>query len=192
MEYARLLKALNQTMCKECVYFIGSTDLDCMKVGRTQCDTIVKRLGSIQCGNPSRLSVVAAIGTVCAIRTERDMHRELSSWRLRGEWFEFSEIMERTIRRNADYIDSKLLQAISLHSIGECDRVASGGGTRVAVVRFKDRPALQMRYRNPLTGCWITRSTRTSNRRDAERVAARWESELCQKYSDLDRLKGIT
>lgn len=49
---------------------------------------------------------------------------------------------------------------------------------RVSVVQFGDRPTLQMQYRDPYTRRKVTRSAKTSNRRDAERFAAKWEAEL--------------
>lgn len=49
---------------------------------------------------------------------------------------------------------------------------------KVTVVQFGDRPTLQMQYRDPYTRRKVTRSAKTSNRRDAERSAAKWEAEL--------------
>ena len=48
----------------------------------------------------------------------------------------------------------------------------------VTVVRFGDRKNLQMQYRDPITGKKKTRSSGTTNQRDAERAAAKWEAEL--------------
>jgi integrase len=48
---------------------------------------------------------------------------------------------------------------------------------RVHVVDY-GRKSLYMRYVDPLTGKQVVRSTGTINRRDAERVAAKWEAEL--------------
>ena len=48
----------------------------------------------------------------------------------------------------------------------------------VTVVKFGDRKNLQMQYKDPITGKKKTRSTGESNRRKAERVAAKWEAEL--------------
>jgi len=48
----------------------------------------------------------------------------------------------------------------------------------VNVVRFGDRKYLQMQYRDSVTGRKKTRSTGTANRREAERVAAKWEAVL--------------
>jgi integrase len=49
---------------------------------------------------------------------------------------------------------------------------------KVTVVKFGDREHLQMQYRDPITGRKKTRSTKTTTRREAEREAAKWESEL--------------
>lgn len=49
---------------------------------------------------------------------------------------------------------------------------------KVAVVRYPDRPYLVLRFTDPLTGKHRTRSTRTKIRREAQRLAAKWETEL--------------
>ncbi len=49
---------------------------------------------------------------------------------------------------------------------------------KVQVVEYPDRKNLMMRYLDPVTGKQVCRSTGTTNRRDAERVAAKWEAEL--------------
>ena len=49
---------------------------------------------------------------------------------------------------------------------------------RVAVIRFGDRKALQMQHVYPVPRRKKTRSTGTSNRRQAERVVVQWEDEL--------------
>ena len=49
---------------------------------------------------------------------------------------------------------------------------------KVAVVRFSDRPHFVMRYADPVTGRQRARSTHTRVRREAERIAAKWEAQL--------------
>ena len=49
---------------------------------------------------------------------------------------------------------------------------------KVYVVKYPDRNNLMMRYVDPDTGNNIARSTKTSKRREAEKVAAKWEAEL--------------
>lgn len=49
---------------------------------------------------------------------------------------------------------------------------------KVIVVKYPDRRHLMMRYVDPVTGKSKCRSTGKINRRDAERVAAKWEAEL--------------
>ncbi|MFO0899300.1 MAG: site-specific integrase [Pirellulales bacterium] len=46
------------------------------------------------------------------------------------------------------------------------------------MVRFGDRKAYQMQYVDPLTGKKKTRTTGTNNKREAERKAVEWETEL--------------
>ena len=48
----------------------------------------------------------------------------------------------------------------------------------VMVVRYGDRKFLMMRYRDPVTGKQIARSTGSTSRKQAERTAAKWEAEL--------------
>jgi integrase len=49
---------------------------------------------------------------------------------------------------------------------------------KVVVVQYPDRKFLVMRYADPISGRQKSRSTRTTNRREAERIAAKWEAEL--------------
>lgn len=48
----------------------------------------------------------------------------------------------------------------------------------VHVVELPDRRYLAMRYVDPITAKQVRRSTKTTNRREAEKVAAKWEAEL--------------
>ena len=50
--------------------------------------------------------------------------------------------------------------------------------TRVAVVRYRDRKHLVLRWHDPETGRQRTKSAKTTRRRDAEREAARLEADL--------------
>lgn len=56
---------------------------------------------------------------------------------------------------------------------------------RVFVVEYPDRKFLVLRHRDPFSGKTITRSARTTNRREAERRAAAWEGELLQGKTNL-------
>lgn len=49
---------------------------------------------------------------------------------------------------------------------------------KVTVSKFADRPYFVMRYTDPVTGKRHSRSTNATTRREAERVAAKWEAEL--------------
>jgi len=64
------------------------------------------------------------------------------------------------------------------------------GQIKVHVVKFGDRPNLMMRYVDPISGKQVARSTGTSRKRDAERVAAKWEAELREgRYNKPSRLE---
>jgi len=52
---------------------------------------------------------------------------------------------------------------------------------RVHLIRKKGRKFWYMRYRNVASGVELTRSTEKTGRRDAERVAGKWEAELEEK-----------
>jgi integrase len=61
---------------------------------------------------------------------------------------------------------------------------------KVHVVQYPDRANLVMRYTDPGTGRMAARSTGTTNRREAERQAAKWEAELQSgRYSKSSRMK---
>ena len=60
---------------------------------------------------------------------------------------------------------------------------------QVIVVNYPDRKYLMMRYVDPVTGKQIARSTKTTDRRDAERAAAKWEAELREgRYQAPNRI----
>jgi integrase len=49
---------------------------------------------------------------------------------------------------------------------------------KVVVVKYPDRKFLMMRYTDPITGKQKARSTGTTVRREADRIAAKWEQQL--------------
>jgi integrase len=59
----------------------------------------------------------------------------------------------------------------------------------VWVIRYPDRPHFTMRYVDPITGRQCARSTGTNVRREAERLAAKWEAELREgKYQPPSKI----
>lgn len=59
----------------------------------------------------------------------------------------------------------------------------------VYVVKYRDRDNLVMRYRCPLTNKQVSRSTGTTRRKEAERIAAKWEAELREgRYQRTNRM----
>lgn len=61
-----------------------------------------------------------------------------------------------------------------------------GEEIKVHVVRYKGKRNLMMRYLDPYTGKHVAKTTRTRNRRDAERAAGKWEAELREgRYKKL-------
>jgi integrase len=60
---------------------------------------------------------------------------------------------------------------------------------KVHVINYPDRTNLVMRYKCPLTGKHIPRSTGTSNPKEAAKAAAKWEAELQEgRYSRTARM----
>lgn len=60
---------------------------------------------------------------------------------------------------------------------------------RVTVVKYRDRKYLMMRYQDPVTKKQTARSTGTTDRRQAEREAAKWEAELQEgRYQESNRI----
>ena len=49
---------------------------------------------------------------------------------------------------------------------------------KVHVARYGDRKNLMMRYTDLVTAKLVARSTGTTSKREAEKVAAKWEAEL--------------
>lgn len=65
----------------------------------------------------------------------------------------------------------------------------SDGQIQVTVVNYPDRKFLMMRYIDPVTGKQKARSTKTTDRVQAEREAAKWEAELREgRYQEPARL----
>ncbi len=60
---------------------------------------------------------------------------------------------------------------------------------KVNVIKFNDRKFLQMVYLDPMNGRKVTKSTGTTIRREAEKVAAKWEAELQEgRYSQSTKI----
>ncbi|WP_425398560.1 tyrosine-type recombinase/integrase [Aeoliella sp.] len=60
---------------------------------------------------------------------------------------------------------------------------------KVHVVKYPDRTNLVMRYKCPLTGKHVQRTTGTSKQREAEKKAAKWEAELQEgRYQQSSRM----
>lgn len=77
------------------VYFIQQADSGPIKIGYTDRD-IKERLGELQTGNGAELHLLGAIeGT---LQTERALHIILSTYKIRGDWFEPAETVLGTIR----------------------------------------------------------------------------------------------
>jgi hypothetical protein len=70
----------------------------------------------------------------------------------------------------------------------------NGGGAvsdeiRVYVVKYPDRDNLVMRYRCPITNRQVSRSTGTTNAKEATKIAAKWEADL---HAGRDRYASST
>lgn len=85
------------------VYFVRSTSF--MKIGHTR-EGLRERLRSLQTGNPHRLEVVATMPG--GPTDERHLHTSLSTFRVRGEWFD-AEIVECAL----ELADDKTAEAVA-------------------------------------------------------------------------------
>ena len=60
---------------------------------------------------------------------------------------------------------------------------------KVYVVKFQDRYNFAMKYTAPHTGQNVRRSTGTTKRKEAEKIAAKWEAELQEgRYQKRSRM----
>ena len=60
---------------------------------------------------------------------------------------------------------------------------------KVYVVKFQDRDNYTMKYTDPLTGQNVRLSTGTTKRREADKIAAKWEAELQEgRYQKCSRM----
>jgi len=60
---------------------------------------------------------------------------------------------------------------------------------KVYVVKFQDRDNYAMKYIDPMTGKNVRRSTGTTKRKEAEKIAAKWEAELQEgRYQKISKL----
>jgi hypothetical protein len=80
------------------IYVIRVSEEDAYKVGFTA--NIVKlrqRVNHLQIGNHRQLKVIALIGGTQF--HERGLHRQMSEWRLRGEWFRKNPIIDSLLSK---------------------------------------------------------------------------------------------
>lgn len=70
------------------VYVIGFEEPGVVKVGSAQ--SVLMRLDQMQTGNPFKLQLVGAVSIydIEPHHVEREAHRRLKEYRIRGEWFD--------------------------------------------------------------------------------------------------------
>lgn len=78
------LKAIQQGDLKSYSYFIGSAEMECIKIGQTS-GPIEKRLAGLQTGCPYKLVVLATTAI-----PEKLLHLRFAKDRVEGEWFRWS------------------------------------------------------------------------------------------------------
>ena len=80
------------------VYFVQAGDA--VKIGKTTCKELPKRMGSLQTGNPHKLELLGAV----AGDRERELHDLLKDCKgdCRGEWFPVDATMELIAKLQAD------------------------------------------------------------------------------------------
>jgi hypothetical protein len=70
------------------------TDMTAIKLGKSRWLPHAQRVHELATGNPRQMVVLAWTTHL----TERQAHRRLAQWRLRGEWFTICESVLMTIR----------------------------------------------------------------------------------------------
>ena len=78
------------------IYFIEAIGSECVKIGVS--DTVEKRLTDLQCGCPHELKLLGTIHGGFGI--EKILHRYLKRMRVRGEWFEKTDLISSIIKHN--------------------------------------------------------------------------------------------
>lgn len=77
------------------VYFIRAGTVGPVKIGSS--DNPWARLGALQTSNANTLNLLAIYP---GLSNESDLHKRFDKYRIRGEWFEFSDEIERFIEGN--------------------------------------------------------------------------------------------
>ena len=108
------------------VYFVESQGL--VKIGRT--NSLRSRLTTLQMGSPSRLRLIDYIIYNDHLSAEKEWHRRLARYRVRGEWFrippeELSNAIEAERQRIIAELSDRIsdLQATVQDLRGERDRL---------------------------------------------------------------------
>lgn len=77
------------------VYFIGSVEMRCVKIGVTR--NVDRRIAGLQTACPCELTIFAVIDGDKS--TERALHSQFAEHRRHGEWFELSDDIQDFIDR---------------------------------------------------------------------------------------------
>ena len=89
------------------VYII--TDGEYVKIG--QATNIEKRLASLQCGNPRKLSILQTIQTDDMNLTEHSLHWWFKDYRIQGEWFDLASVFLNQRDNVSDFLKRKIERA---------------------------------------------------------------------------------
>ena len=84
-----------------CVYLIQCGDLPYYKIG-VSCD-MGDRFKNLQSCNPHELTVLCTCGfgsSKAAYAAEADCHRKLFKERIRGEWFQLTDVQVRQLKHD--------------------------------------------------------------------------------------------
>ncbi len=77
------------------VYFIQAVDGGPIKIGKSNVVQLRARVAELQTGNPAELRVIGCIAG--DHETERQLHSALTQYRVRGEWFEDTDVVRGVI-----------------------------------------------------------------------------------------------
>jgi hypothetical protein len=81
------------------VYFIQAGKGGPVKIGSAI--NVHSRLRTLQCAHYEKLAIIKVIPGKA--KRERQIHKDLSAFKIRGEWFEFARDVEEYIGRLEDY-----------------------------------------------------------------------------------------
>ena len=102
-----------------CVYFIRHKNTKPIKIGYTEKETPEDRIASMETGSPFGIELLGFIKSSNAKRLEIELHKEYSSRRVKGEWFNLTEEEVKSILREHDVSNITSLRILKAFLVKE-------------------------------------------------------------------------